>query len=83
LVLVTNVGGAGDIQELYIKGSNTNWQSMSRNWGDNWQVNGNCNEMVGQALSFRVVASDGSEAISTNVAPTNWQFSQTFEGSNF
>lgn len=40
LVFVTNVAGAGDIKELHVKGSNTNWKPLSRNWEDNWEVKG-------------------------------------------
>ena len=83
LVLVTNVAGAGDIQELYIKASNTDWQPLTRNWGDNWELNQNTLNFVGQALSFKAVASDKSEVVSMNVTPVDWEFSQTFEGSNF
>ncbi|XP_024360245.1 expansin-A10 isoform X1 [Physcomitrium patens] len=82
LVLVTNVGGAGDVQQLYMKGSSTNWQPLKRNWGQMWQFTGN-SRMHGQAISFKAVTSDGSVAVSNNVAPPNWGFGQTFEGSNF
>ncbi|KAJ8747180.1 hypothetical protein K2173_011068 [Erythroxylum novogranatense] len=77
LVLISNVGGAGEISQVWIKGSKSNiWEAMTRNWGVNWQ---SLSYLNGQSLSFRVQTSDGKIRTAPNVAPSNWRFGQSFK----
>ncbi|KAK3199318.1 hypothetical protein Dsin_022733 [Dipteronia sinensis] len=77
LVLLYNVGGAGDVSGVKIKGSKTDWLPMTQSWGQNW---GRGTTFVGQTLSFQVTASDGKMLQFDNVIPANWQFKQVFDG---
>ncbi|KAJ4825588.1 putative expansin-A17 [Turnera subulata] len=68
LVLISNVGGAGEVSKVWIKGSKSNkWEVMSR-WGANWQ---SLSYLNGQSLSFRVQASDRKIVTALNVVPSN------------
>ncbi|XP_010247632.1 PREDICTED: putative expansin-A17 [Nelumbo nucifera] len=76
LVLISNVGGAGEISNVWIKGSrNPNWEAMTRSWGSNWQ---SLSYLNGQSLSFKIQTSDGQTRTALNVIPSNWKFGQSF-----
>ncbi|WOL16715.1 hypothetical protein Cni_G25503 [Canna indica] len=78
LVMIANVGGSGVVSGVWVKGSNTAWMAMSRNWGMNWQSLAYLN---GQSLSFRVQTDDGKVRTAYNVAPANWKFGDTYVSS--
>ncbi|KAI4349834.1 hypothetical protein L6164_010383 [Bauhinia variegata] len=77
LVFISNVGGYGDISQVWIKGSKMKkWEAMSRNWGVNWQSPSYLN---GQSLSFRVQLANRKIRTAYDVAPSDWNFGQTFQ----
>ncbi|XP_057462766.1 expansin-A18-like [Actinidia eriantha] len=77
LVYVMNVGGAGDISGMWVKGTKTGWISMSHNWGASYQAFAT---LSGQALSFKVTSYTTKQTlIAYNVAPANWNVGMTYK----
>ncbi|XP_024995979.1 expansin-A7-like [Cynara cardunculus var. scolymus] len=77
LVYVMNVAGAGDIKQMWVKGTKTDWISMSHNWGASYQAFAT---LQGQALSFRLTSYTTKQTITAyNVAPTNWNLGLTYQ----
>lgn len=77
LVYVMNVGGAGDIKSMWVKGTKTGWLSMSHNWGASYQAFAT---LRGQALSFRLTSYTTKQTITAyNVAPANWNLGLTYQ----
>ncbi|EER91569.1 expansin-A28 [Sorghum bicolor] len=75
LILITNVGGSGSIQSMSVKGTNTGWIGMTRNWGAQWQSN---SALLKQALSFMVTSTGGQTLYVNNVVPAWWVLGMTF-----
>ncbi|XP_072987310.1 putative expansin-A30 [Typha latifolia] len=76
LVYVMNVGGGGDIGSMWVKGSQTNWISMSHNWGISYQAFAT---LRGQSLSFKLTSYTTRQTIiALNVAPSNWNTGLTY-----
>ncbi|KAL1193340.1 Expansin-A24 [Cardamine amara subsp. amara] len=78
MILPYNVGGAGDIKAMQIKGTKTQWIAMKKNWGTIWSVGV---KLTGQCLSFRVTTSDGVTKDFIDVTPPDWKCTgQSFDG---
>ncbi|CAH8277508.1 unnamed protein product [Arabidopsis lyrata] len=77
MILPYNVGGAGDIKFVQVKGNKTGWITMKKNWGQNWTTGV---KLTGQGISLRVTTSDGITKDFINLMPKNWGFGQTFDG---
>jgi hypothetical protein len=72
-----NVGGAGDIAQMWVKGSKTGWISMSHNWGASYQAFA---ALGGQSLSFRITSFSTRETIiAWNVPPAYWNVGLTYQ----
>ncbi|KAG0554038.1 hypothetical protein KC19_12G058700 [Ceratodon purpureus] len=76
MILIHNVGGAGDITKVMIKCPYTPWYPMYRNWGSLWTVR---TQMRG-SLSFQITTSDGRTVTTNNAVGNGWKFGQTWEG---
>ncbi|KAJ6969275.1 expansin-A4-like [Populus alba x Populus x berolinensis] len=64
-VIVWNVGGAGDVISVQVKGDDKlKWTQMERDWGATWKTSA---ILHGESLSFRVRASDERYSTSWHV----------------
>ncbi|KAL6902377.1 hypothetical protein ACP4OV_005253 [Aristida adscensionis] len=75
LVVFTNMAGSGSIRSVSIKGTNTGWITLNRNWGAKWQFNSG---LVGQELSFAVTSTGGQTLYMYNVVPFWWKYGMSF-----
>lgn len=73
--MFTNIGGSGAVKAAWIKASSSSWASMQRNWGANWQTSA---DFRNQALSFKLLLTDGKTLEFPYVVPPTWIFGQTF-----
>ncbi|EMS52744.1 Expansin-A32 [Triticum urartu] len=77
MVAVTNVGGAGDVAALKVKGNKrVKWTLLQRNWGQVWQTS---EDLTGESLTFRVMTGDHRKHTSWHVLPRDWQFGVTYQ----
>ncbi|KAG9134601.1 hypothetical protein Leryth_000924 [Lithospermum erythrorhizon] len=77
LVSISNVGGAGDVVGLEVRGGKKlPWTKLRRNWGQKWQTEA---KIAKRKLSFRVTTSDGKTLTLYKVTKKNWEYGQTFE----
>ncbi|XP_052178226.1 expansin-A12 isoform X2 [Diospyros lotus] len=76
MVMISNVGGSGEIKAAWIRGSKSrSWVAMRRNWGANWQTGV---DLRSQTLSFKLLLADAKSQRFLNVVPSSWQFGQSF-----
>ncbi|CAO2819720.1 unnamed protein product [Amaranthus hypochondriacus] len=76
LVYVMNVGGGGDISQMWVKGSQTGWVSMSRNWGASFQAFA---KLGGQPLTFKLMNGRGEVIVAYNICPSYWSTGKTYQ----
>ncbi|GJN32327.1 hypothetical protein PR202_gb20827 [Eleusine coracana subsp. coracana] len=77
MVMVTNVGGEGDVVALLVKGNKrVKWTPLRRSWGQIWITE---TDLTGESLTFRVMTGDHRKATSWHVAPRDWQFGKTYQ----
>ncbi|XP_051125969.1 expansin-A12-like [Andrographis paniculata] len=81
MVMISNVGGSGEVRSAWVRSGSGAWAPMSRNWGANWQITGGV-EVHSKTLSFRVSLAGGSTLDFLHVVPSSWNFGQTFASSN-
>lgn len=77
LAIVTNVGGAGDIGGMWVKGGSGEWVQMSYNWGASYQA---FSQLGGQPRSFKVRSyTTGQIIVASDVAPSDWSVGMTYQ----
>lgn len=79
MILIHNVGGAGDVVAVKVKCPTSGWYDMYRNWGALWTVQ----KKMNGPLSFAITTSDGRTVTTYNAVGNGWKFGQTWEGAQY
>lgn len=78
MILIHNVGGAGDVISVKVKCPYSGWLPMYRNWGSLWTVQ----YQLKDAMSFQLTLGNGAVVTVTNAVGNGWKFGQTWEANN-
>jgi hypothetical protein len=79
--LASIVGRLGDLQAIFIKGSNLDWIELSQAWGANWVADYiGCNR---QAFSFCIYTKAVRNLYKHDIIDRSWTYGWIYEGFQF
>eukprot|EP00850_Spirogloea_muscicola_P011583 SM000072S21217 [mRNA] locus=s72:401220:402763:+ [translate_table: standard] len=78
---IRNIAGDGDIAAISVKGTNTDWVTMTQSFGVTWQADG---MFQGQALSFRVTSLLTGKVLQVDDAvPAGWTVGSVYTAGQY
>ncbi|PRW45398.1 barwin-like endoglucanase [Chlorella sorokiniana] len=62
-LVITTTGGRAAVKSVAVKGSNSDWQTLTNSWGATWEMP----SAPQPPLSFKIVGDDGEEVVADDV----------------
>lgn len=77
-VMISNVGGPGDLKKVEVRGDNGEWKELKHNWGAIYSGSSPGNN---KGMSFRLTSLTANRKTTCwNVAPKGWSIGSTYQG---